>query len=141
MGGISCIVLFVFGAYGEQKTQEESIQSKLEYLSEDPSVFEDPSSPQSMALKWLVDNSDEAQLGSGVRRESRYALAVLYFATEGGTLWKDDLQFLSSAHECAWTSIDEADQGVYCDDDWNVVNLTIGTSLKFRDVLFESKII
>jgi hypothetical protein len=105
------------------------MQSKLAYLSEDPSVFEDPTSPQSLALNWLV-KEDEAGIdldADVVRRETRYVLAVLYYATDGESWWKEDFGFLSESHECDWTSQeDESEQGVFCDEDLNVVNLRIG---------------
>jgi hypothetical protein len=127
--GVSCIVLLVFGAAGNKKSEEEGMQSKLEYLSEDPSVFEDPTSPQSLALNWLV-NEDEAGIdldADVVRRETRYVLAVLYYATDGELWWKEEFGFLSESHECEWTiQEDDSEQGVFCDEDLNVVNLTIG---------------
>jgi hypothetical protein len=125
--GLSTLVLFVFGAYGPQISDQEQLQSRLEYLSEDPVVFDDPASPQSLALNWLAqeDESDIDLEDDVVRRESRYALAVLYYATEGETMWKDNLHFLSPRHECDWFSKEDL-QGVSCDDDSKLVNVTIG---------------
>jgi hypothetical protein len=91
--------------------------------------LEDGSSPQFFALTWLANNDtvDEREIQ---RVEARYALATLYFATNGDE-WKDDLHFLSPLHECNWTTSSAADnisgQGVGCNADMEIISLVIGT--------------
>ena len=101
------------------EVEADPIRSKLEYLSSDPSVFDDESSPQYAALKWLkedlITNNDMEQF----RVETRFALATFFFATHGDR-WLDPLNFLSSdIHECAW-------QGVNCDESEKVLKINIG---------------
>jgi hypothetical protein len=90
-------------------------------------VFKDPDSPQSLAVNWLA-NEDESGLDlddTDRRVESRYALAVLYFATAGDEMWIDKLHFLSALHECEWISESGSGAGVGCDSEMRVVNVTI----------------
>jgi hypothetical protein len=97
----------------------------LEYLSSDPSIFKDESSPQYYALTWLA-NADKAEIAEDdqVRLENRFALAALYFATLGGS-WFDDMDFLSSVHECNWTSSDTG-EGVGCNENNEITSIIIG---------------
>jgi hypothetical protein len=111
-------------------TRQERLQSQLAYLSSDSNVLEDDSSPQFFALSWLANNDtvDERDIP---RVEARYALATLYFATNGDE-WKDDLHFLSpQLHECNWTTSSAAyiisGQGVGCNADMEIISLVIGT--------------
>jgi hypothetical protein len=111
-------------------TRQDRLQSQLAYLSSDSNVLEDGSSPQYLALTWLANNDtvDEREIQ---RVEARYALATLYFATDGDE-WKDDLHFLSPhLHECNWTTSSAADnitgQGVGCNADMEIISLVIGT--------------
>jgi hypothetical protein len=107
-------------------TRQERLQSQLAYLSSDSNVWEDDSSPQFLALTWLANNDtvDERDIP---RVEARYALATLYFATNGDE-WKDNLQFLSpNVHECHWNS---RSQGVVsCNADWEITGLVFGMYL------------
>ena len=130
--------------------------SDNEYYS---NLLQDTSTPQYQAMKWLADE-DEAQIellmGSSEystkqrrRLLTRYSLATIYYATttassSGGHDWKDDFGFLSSKHECNWTSsnvttindddIDEPPSflfrpGVSCDMDEQVTSLNLGERL------------
>jgi hypothetical protein len=127
IGGLSIIVLFVFGAAaGGRLSNEQMLVSQLKYLSSDPSVFEDPDSPQSLAITWLAKEDESGlDLDDTDRVESRYALAVLYFATAVDDMWIDELQFLSPLHECEWISESGSGAGVGCDSEMRVVNVTI----------------
>jgi hypothetical protein len=64
-----------------------------------------PGSPQHRAAQWMAD-TDELQLP--LARESsqaflqRFALATLFYATQGDTAWNHKLKFLSNQHECDW---------------------------------------
>ena len=93
--GLILIVLWAFGAAYESQGKG-GLQSDLEYLLEDPSVFDDPDSPQSLALNWLVDNDTKAKVDDQKRKESRFSLVVFYFATGRNQKLKNDFHFLSS---------------------------------------------
>jgi hypothetical protein len=57
----------------------------------------DEDSPQAKALAWLQRGSELEMY----RLYQRYALAVLYFSTDGES-WVDSTGWLSDAHECTW---------------------------------------
>ena len=108
----------------------EIIRSSIASLSQDTSVLDDPTSPQSKALNWLivkddlvrtnfesifpagtaattVDADDEDEEASRLvkRLQTRYSLAVLYYSTHGVN-WLDSNRFLTpSLHECKWTTV------------------------------------
>jgi hypothetical protein len=107
-----------------QTPREVLFQSKLEHLLSDKSEFSDPLTPQYAALAWLANEDpaavDEADQG---RLEIRFVLATLYFSTEG-SMWNDDLQFLSGLYECNWTS-PSTGQGVSCDENGQVTSISI----------------
>jgi hypothetical protein len=120
-GGIASY--FMLG--GSNHLDTSALENQLAYLSSDPSVFQYASSPQRSALNWLVDTA-EVNVGDKKRIETRYALAVLYFATGGPNNWHQDLGFLSDRHECEWTrSSDLGSGGIGCDRDGRIINLQI----------------
>ena len=126
--GLTVIVLLVFGAL-DNRDPVKNLQNELAYLSPDSSVFDDPESPQNLAIDWLV-NTDEfsVDLDKTQRVSIRYSLAVLYFATGGNSKWKNSLNFLSDSHECDWnipaTETDDL-SGVECDSDRKVVRVAV----------------
>ena len=139
-------------------------QQLVEHLTspENIHVFDNPASPQYKALRWLAYN-DTTTSGAGdtsidiadpidtINRnfETRYALAVLYFATNkdcydctnGGieqsrsskskTAWHYKANFLSpNIHECNWTSsgelTDDSRLSVVCDSFNRISSIKIG---------------
>ena len=74
----------------------------------------DAGTPQGMAFEWLLEN-DAANVDpcTDTTVAQRYALATIYFATEGVN-WSNSLGWLSGIEECSW-------QHVICDDDTAVV--------------------
>ena len=129
--GIAGIILFVFGAWDVNNKDYEEIQSQVAYLSTNQSVFDDPNSPQSLALQWLVYDDE----GTGydittdtIRREQRYSLAVLYFATSGPSRWINSYQFLSSENECQWNN------GTSNNDDGVVDNVAVEETVNILGV-------
>uniref|UniRef100_A0A7S4R0Q1 Uncharacterized protein n=1 Tax=Ditylum brightwellii TaxID=49249 RepID=A0A7S4R0Q1_9STRA len=58
-------------------------------------------SAQSSALSWLADVDNIPNL-SNDRLKQRFALATLYYSTNGETAWKSQLNFLTDMHECEW---------------------------------------
>ena len=64
--------------------------------------FDDPTSPQSQALDWLEQNDNLSSYDDG-KILQRYALAVFYYSTDGGSWTNNDL-WLSDSDECSWYS-------------------------------------
>ena len=55
-------------------------------------------------LEWLLnDNIALSAIGVTKNVLQRYALAVLYYSTDGQN-WKGDLNFLSESDVCAWNN-------------------------------------
>ncbi|KAL7581216.1 hypothetical protein ACA910_005999 [Epithemia clementina (nom. ined.)] len=102
-----------------------------------------PNTPQYMAANWIaeidgltVDIPKSVHEDNAFRFVQRYALAVLYFSTNGSKSWKDKLGFLTEQDECAWfgaqqpvPSFGSTEQfyslGVTCNPDLEVVNLLL----------------
>ena len=144
--------------YETVKPIQESLLSRLDPIIVDYSVFNDTSSPQSKALSWLAEKDETLQLLSSTesgtggdgnntsnsttisinsRLATRYALAVLYYSTQGDTSWldgsNDNDSFMSPfLHECDWKiNITDADLksrygGVFCDELNRVTQLLLG---------------
>jgi hypothetical protein len=132
-----------------------SLLARLGRLSSDPdNAFADQFSPQSQSVEWIVldlTNStttgtiygdefsggiiftDETTANLPARLETRYALACLYFATNGPS-WNHSFNFLSHEHhECAWNdnfnlSVSSNNLstigGVQCNSDLEIFSLT-----------------
>jgi hypothetical protein len=69
-------------------------------------ALQDPQSPQSQALNWLLEEHDDDQLAnfSQTRLVTRFALATLYYALHG-IGWRYKSYWLSPHHhECTWWS-------------------------------------
>ena len=65
-------------------------------------AWENPSSPQAKAKKWLEEDPSVGTYTPD-RKLQRFALATLYHSTGGGR-WKNSTGWLSSKHECLWFS-------------------------------------
>lgn len=128
--GLIVIVLWAFGA-AYKSDEMWGLRSELEYLLEDPSAFDDLDSPQSLALNWLIDDVLTENLDDQTRIETRFSLAVFYFATGRNQKLKNDFHFLSSKHECDWIDGSE-DQGVFCDSEENVIYISFSKLLKMN---------
>ena len=113
-----------------------ALMADLEQFVDDPSTFEDLSSPQYQAVKWLADDDDAQIDGSDMARlEQRFILATFYYATNQpnrNEKWDDALNFLSGEHECEWHGTD-LEKGVFCDDNDVVSTISIRKyTLMFR---------
>jgi len=77
-----------------------------------------PSSPQTKAMNWIIDD-DPIQM-NGCSREllERYSTVVIYFSL-GGDLWYSKSKWLSGESICIW-------EGVTCDDSGKVNSLNLG---------------
>ncbi len=114
----------------------EALRQELErYIirtEEDLILFDDPTSPQSLALKWLsTDPNSISDNRSTVFILERYVLAVLYFSTNGHNWRFPDLPFMSDVDACEWNNgliaeneMDKAAMGIYCDGRSPVRNIT-----------------
>eukprot|EP00934_Nitzschia_sp_Nitz4_P000173 Nitzschia sp. Nitz4//scaffold420_size8731//5602//6747//NITZ4_009117-RA/size8731-processed-gene-0.3-mRNA-1//1//CDS//3329551558//173//frame0 len=84
----------------------------------DDYVTSNANSPQALALKWLceVDESSwSPNIISNAELLERYALAVLYYATQGaGWTIKSSFYLDSTTSICDWNTGVSDDQGVYC---------------------------
>ena len=74
----------------------------LEAFPDSQDALQDPTSPQSRAFAWL-GSSANSNVSSQAQYLQRYALAVLYYASNGDG-WINNNAWLSSADECTWFS-------------------------------------
>ena len=99
--------------------------------SSDDCLFSDESSPQFLALEWLVYNDLSAlEVENSTINElsERYIMALLYFATTGDN-WTWEYRFLSDTSICEWNFVDQNDNtgGVFCDANGSISDINIGT--------------
>eukprot|EP00581_Thalassiosira_minuscula_P006159 CAMPEP_0183742858 /NCGR_PEP_ID=MMETSP0737-20130205/64913_1 /TAXON_ID=385413 /ORGANISM="Thalassiosira miniscula, Strain CCMP1093" /LENGTH=1801 /DNA_ID=CAMNT_0025978453 /DNA_START=236 /DNA_END=5644 /DNA_ORIENTATION=- len=95
------------------------MKKKLSDASSDKgTALMDSSSPQFRAYTWLVEDSD-SQAYTDERLFQRYALATLYFATDGAN-WKISDNWVSNKHECEWHGVSGC-TGSYGDRGFNSV--------------------
>ena len=109
--------------------QAMSIELTVSYLVRDSSVWDDPTSPQSLALEWIKIPSmhGEEVYRDPERLKTRFALAVLYYSMNGNE-WPFRYAFLSPVHECGWGDRrDTAPGGIRCDVQDRVTSLHLGT--------------
>jgi hypothetical protein len=59
------------------------------------------STPQNDALNWLANNNTNLNLYSNATKIQRYALATLFFSTNG-TSWYEKDEWMSNSNECLW---------------------------------------
>lgn len=103
--------------------------------------LDDPLKPQFMALNWLA-SKDAAELDLEYEMyktlAERYLISLLYFATNG-EMWTEQYSFLSSKHICEWNEAVPYDEkefypsnetGIICDQDGNVAEIVLGTSIE-----------
>jgi hypothetical protein len=127
----------------EEPTAAPSISRRVELLAaigativeNEPDALTSPAtSPQGKALDWLA-YADEANLDLTTVRPSvlveRYALAVLYFGTNGPTSWTNRYGFLNASSVCSWYEDLGSDSynGVSCQDGISVNALRLGKHL------------
>ena len=103
----------------------------LSDLSSGDCLFSDESSPQFLALEWLVYNDLSAlEVENSTINElsERYIMALLYFATTGDN-WTWEYRFLSDTSICEWNFVDQNDNtgGVFCDANGSISDINIGT--------------
>jgi len=84
------------------------------------SVLTDPTTPQNAAATWLMREDEyvvDFNIPNSPKLLQRYALATIYFATEGSS-WTKDLKWLTNQDECLWNAVyDNITYGLReCDD-------------------------
>eukprot|EP00529_Nitzschia_sp_RCC80_P006065 CAMPEP_0113514140 /NCGR_PEP_ID=MMETSP0014_2-20120614/40243_1 /TAXON_ID=2857 /ORGANISM="Nitzschia sp." /LENGTH=1036 /DNA_ID=CAMNT_0000410603 /DNA_START=553 /DNA_END=3660 /DNA_ORIENTATION=+ /assembly_acc=CAM_ASM_000159 len=91
--------------------------------------FDDASSPQYQALKWMsIDLSRKGGISyNSAKTLQRWALSVVYYATGGPTEWTRDQDWLSSGNECLWYSTSSAPLDL-CDSSGNLVSLHLASN-------------
>jgi hypothetical protein len=84
-----------------------SIAARLEELSPMSSeAWLNPDSPQSLAASWLINDS-EAETYSNRRLLQRYALATLYYSTNGERWSQSSTSWVAQrSDECVWSGIE-----------------------------------
>jgi hypothetical protein len=87
------------------KPREEAMEDILVEITDGP-ILSDPSTPQGMALRWLLDD-DPLQIDpcTYATVEQRYALATFYYSTAGDS-WIDNEAWLTGAAECDWFGVE-----------------------------------
>lgn len=83
--------------------------------------LQDPRSPQAQAAAWFATEdtflsfplaADDVDSRKIFRQ--RYAMATLYYATDGPKSWHNQFGFLSTDHICDWTKSEGDIGGVFC---------------------------
>ena len=94
----------------------DDYQNIIEKITPDAGVLSNSDTPQSKAKAWLLEERTKYNVEVPVRVGVRYALATLYYATNGDK-WLNNTNW-KSGHECLWN-------GVYCElDANNIVSVT-----------------
>ncbi|CAB9521892.1 Leucine Rich Repeat [Seminavis robusta] len=65
-------------------------------------ALKDPKSPQSLAHQWLLSDLEANNYTLTSRQKQRFALATLFYATNGNDWLNNDNWLSHSAHECFW---------------------------------------
>ena len=112
-------------------SREDRIIALLSQVT-NSSLLSQPSSPQAMAASWIINKDDLAVETSSIdeRRSlvQRYALSVLYFATNGddwlycsakensecgSSRFPGRERFLSNTSECDWAGVECSDEFIF----------------------------
>lgn len=106
------------------------IHSAIDFLlkSVNHNQLTNSSSPEFRAARWMADE-DRLRLPFTSSFLERYALASLWFATQGDKRWRNDL-FMTEKHHCEWylrlQAVDKTEFfGVRCNDRNEVINLVL----------------
>jgi hypothetical protein len=80
----------------------KELQSLLSSVSFDSgTALQTPSSPQNKALNWLANNNTNLEEYTDDQKIQRYALATLFYSTNG-TSWDKKDEWMSDFDECRW---------------------------------------
>lgn len=106
-----------FGFFEQQLRTAISLR-----LPESLSKFNDPSSPQARALKWLKFNPLKVSELKFKPIFQKYVLLVLYFSTNGEN-WRFKKGWLTETDECEWYNT--AGSGYVCDEFGRVTDIDL----------------
>lgn len=92
---------------------DEFLPQFLATLS-DPSDLANAASPQARAFDWIVNEDEVVRTSDEAKIQQRYAMAVLFFSTNGETAWTTNRNWLNvTLPICNWTQSGTE----VCDDD------------------------
>lgn len=95
---------------------DADVKTIIEKITPNKPLLNDPDSAQAKAMMWALEDRLKYNVEVPVRVGVRYALATLYYATNGAR-WVNNTNWLNG-HECLWT-------GVYCElGSNNIVSVT-----------------
>ena len=105
-----------------------------------PEDLADPSSPQSIAFNWVL-NEDPLDLTGGLLDGStntstvleRYVLSVLYWSTDGPN-WTNQLDFMTNSSVCDWPDESKTSTVSYvnCNENGDLFDIRIDSNSKYR---------
>eukprot|EP00586_Coscinodiscus_wailesii_P005771 CAMPEP_0172482138 /NCGR_PEP_ID=MMETSP1066-20121228/8397_1 /TAXON_ID=671091 /ORGANISM="Coscinodiscus wailesii, Strain CCMP2513" /LENGTH=511 /DNA_ID=CAMNT_0013245037 /DNA_START=16 /DNA_END=1549 /DNA_ORIENTATION=- len=84
-------------------TRYESIRNNISPLI-DGQVLDEPNSPQSRALRWIVYDDDMQLDPKSDNLKQRYILSTFYFSTDTNS-WSDDDGWIGDESECKWKGV------------------------------------
>jgi len=91
----------------------------VQVSADDGDAFMADNTPQSQAFDWLISGTI-SRSSTETRVVQRYALATIYFATEGDR-WSVNSGWLTDNDECEWFSTDQE----VCNTDGELINLSL----------------
>lgn len=110
------------------RSREDLLLLIVSVSSDNGISIQSTGSPQSLAFEWLV--SDQTNITFTIPDEriiQRYALATLYYSTDGER-WLDNVGWLSNENECSWHTIAVTENcdadGMYMSIDLSANDLT-----------------
>ena len=127
------VALVLLTQSGSKPAPRGSDSSSNQFLSElkpmlsneSLTALDDPDSPQSQSLRWLLERSN-FQAWPFHQQVQRFAMATIYYAT-GGPSWSNDAggnTWLTNASECGWFQGYQGDsQGNFCSNNDALVSL------------------
>lgn len=103
--------------------REAEIREVLETISTKESL-DDDSTPQGMALNWILDDDSMQLNATDSNLLQRYSITTMFYAV-GGIEWETDMNWINtSLHECKWNGRKEyRDQGILNCTDNNVTDI------------------
>ncbi|KAL7447412.1 hypothetical protein ACHAXM_010622 [Skeletonema potamos] len=94
----------------------DDVKNIIGKITPDANILTNPDTPQAKAMAWSLEDRTKYNVEVPVRIGVRYALATLYYATNGDK-WLNNTNW-KTGHECLWN-------GVYCElDANNIVSVT-----------------
>ena len=122
---------------------ETELRYIVNTITPDESIFDNPHSPQSKALRWFKNDMQTYNATTSARVAQRYALATLYYSTNG-TGWQTRSQW-GSGRECNWFGVgceaggNDTASVTYLDLNSNLLDGTIPPEIGFILTLEQSK--